>query len=322
MATGGFPDKTLPASRIAFVAARIRCYNAAQMKTLFVVSPTVDESLREALRRILAACDPACLKIYDIKADDSIPDVVSCYVREKGFGRVVAVGGDGTVSSAAHALVGGDIPLGIVAGGTGNLVARELGIPLDVGEAVALAMGAHRLRQVDAMMIADRTYLLNAGVGVNAEVIDETSRLGKSLFGRTAYVGTAVWKVLQAKPQRLEIIIDGGTNTYDATDVLISNCGTLARVLHPNCPEILADDGLLDVCIVCMKEAIEYPWYYFLRSLFPRHVNRIVHELPAKNSVSIRSETPMSVQADGDIIGVTPVTVEVRAKALSMIVPA
>ena len=273
------------------------------------------------MREALATCDSDHTEIYDIKTDDSIPEVVSRYVRGDKIGLVVAVGGDGTVSSVAHALVGGTVPLGIVPGGTGNLVARELGIPLGTAEAVALVTGAHGLRKIDAMMIAGRTYLLNAGVGVNAEVIDETSRLGKSLFGRTAYVGTAVWKVLQAKPQRLEIDIDGVANTYDATDVLISNCGTLARVLHPNCPTILADDGLVDVCIVCMKEAIEYPWYYFLRSLFPQHVNRIVHELSARRNVTIRSETPMSVQADGDIIGTTPVAVDVRPNALSVIVP-
>jgi diacylglycerol kinase family enzyme len=172
------------------------------------------------------------------------------------------------------------------------------------------------------MLINGLTYLLNAGVGINAEVIDRTSRLGKSLFGRTAYVGTAVWKVLQAKPQRLTISIDGEEAcTYDATDVLISNCGMLARVLHPNCPDVRADDGQVDVCIICMKVAIEYPWYYFIRSLFPRHVNRIIHELPASRSVTIHCEPPIVVQADGDIIGTTPVTINVRPKALSVIVP-
>ena len=107
------------------------------------------------------------------------------------------------------------------------------------------------------MLINGFTYLLNAGVGINAEVIDRTSRLGKSLFGRTAYVGTAVWKVLQAKPQHLAISIDGEeARTYDATDVLISNCGMLVRVLHPNCPDVRADDGQVDVCFICMKVAI------------------------------------------------------------------
>ena len=294
------------------------------MKLLFMVAPTVGDEVRAALRAALqdlSSSGRADCEVCAITPEASIPEKVRERMRE-GVDGVVAVGGDGTVSAVAHALIDTQVPLGIVPAGTGNLVARELGIPLDIRAAVTLAAGPHALRAIDAMLINDRTYLLNAGVGVNAAVIDRTSRLGKSLFGRTAYVGTAVWKVLQAKPQRLTVIIDGDARSYDATDVLISNCGTLARVLHPNCPEIRADDGQVDVCIICMKVAIEYPWYYFLRSIFPRHVNRIIHELPAGRSVSICSEKPMAVQADGDIIGATPVTVTVRPKALPVIVPA
>jgi diacylglycerol kinase family enzyme len=280
--------------------------------------------VRVALQAALQGLSPEC-EIYAVTPDVSIPEVVSVRLHE-GFDGVVAVGGDGTVSSVAHALTDTQVPLGIVPAGTGNLVARELGIPLDTRAAVTLVAGPHALRAIDAMLINDRTYLLNAGVGINAAVIDRTSRLGKSLFGRTAYVGTAVWKVLQAKPRRLTIAIDGEACTYDATDVLISNCGMLVRVLHPNCPDVRADDGQVDVCIICMKVAIEYPWYYFMRSLFPRslfprHVNRIIHELPASRSVTIHCESPIVVQADGDIIGTTPVTINVRPKALSVIVP-
>ncbi|MDR2849005.1 MAG: diacylglycerol kinase family lipid kinase [Verrucomicrobiota bacterium] len=288
------------------------------------MAPTVADDVRETLRAAVRdglSATGAAHEICEIQPGAPIPEIVGKRLAE-GFDCVAAVGGDGTVSSVAHALVGSPLPLGIVPAGTGNLVARELGIPLDIRDAVALIAGPHRLRLSDALVIDGRTYLLNAGVGVNAEVIDQTSRLGKSLFGRTAYVGTAVWKVLQAKPQRLEIVIDGETRTYDATDVLISNCGTLARVLHPNCPDIRMDDGHVDVCIICMKVAIEYPWYYFLRSLFPRHVNRIIHELPARSSVAIRSKTPIAVQADGDIIGATPTVIHVRPNALSVIVPA
>ena len=292
------------------------------MKTLFVVSPTVSEDLRAAMRNALTVCEPDdSFAVHDVKPEDSIPEIVARHVREEGVGLVVAVGGDGTVSSAAHALIGGDIPLGIVPGGTGNLVARELGIPLDTAAAIALIKGTHGIRKIDAMMIADRTYLLNAGVGVNAAVIYETSRRGKSLFGRAAYVGAAIWKIIKSKSKRLEISIDGVAGAYDAADVLISNFGALARGLHPNCPAISVDDGSVDVCIVCMKDAIEYPWYYCLRTLFPRRINRVVHEIPAKSSVIISSEKPIPVQADGDIIGVTPVTIDVRPNALSVIVP-
>jgi len=205
--------------------------------------------------------------------------------------------------------------------GTGNLVAREMGVPIDIEAAVALLAGAHTFRRIDAMRIGSRTFLLNAGVGINAEVIDQTSRLGKSLFGRSAYVGTAVWKVLQAKPQRIEVTVDGNARVFEATDVAISNCGILAKALNPNGPDIRADDGQIDVGILCMKTPLEYPWYYVLRWVAPRRVNRVMNEFVARKQVPIRSDAPIVVQADGDIVGTTPVDIEVLPSALAVAVP-
>ncbi len=289
------------------------------MKTLIIVAPTVDALTRETLRRCFAAT-PLAFEVVETLPGDPIAEIVQGRLGE-GFGRVVAVGGDGTVAAVAHALAGGDVPLGIVPAGTGNMVARELGIPLAVEEAVALLAGPSQTRRIDAMRINGRIFLLNAGVGINAETIDQTSRLGKSLFGRSAYFGTAVWHVLKAKPQRLEVTIDGVTRTFQATDVAISNCGILAKALNPNGPDIRADDGQIDVCILCMKSPLEYPWYYFLRWIAPKRVNKIIHEIVVRKSVTVRSGVPISVQADGDIIGTTPVTVEVLPTALSVLVP-
>lgn len=295
------------------------------MKALFIIAPTVGWETRQQLRTAVAACcpdgAPLTCELYEILKGDSIDETVARRMAEEPLACVVAVGGDGTVSSVAQALKGTELPLGIVPAGTGNLVARELGIPLDAEAALRLLAGPHSLRRIDAMDIGGRTYLLNAGVGINAEVIDRTSRLGKSLFGRSAYVGTAVWEVLQAKPQQLTITIDGETRTYAATDVLISNCGTLARVLHPNCTDIRVDDGRLDVYVCCMKMPLEYPWYYLRKRLFPQHVNRIIHELPARQLVTVKSESPISVQADGDIVCSTPVTIGLLPNAVAVIVP-
>jgi len=293
------------------------------MKTLVIVAPTVNTDTRDTLRVSLQnhlASAAGEHEICEIQANEDIAEVTVRHLNGR-FECAVAVGGDGTVSAVAHAVLGRSIPLGIVPAGTGNMVARELGIPLDINAAVALIASTPKPRKIDAMRIAGRTYLLNAGVGINAEVIDRTSRLGKSLFGRSAYFGTAVWRVLQAKPQRLEVTIDGETRIYQATDVAISNCGILAKALNPNGPDIRADDGQIDVCILCMKSPLEYPWYYFLKYIAPKRVNKIMHEIPVKKSVTVRSGSPIRVQADGDIIGVTPVTIEVLPSALTVLVP-
>lgn len=292
------------------------------MNVLVVVAPTVREEAREALEVALhyyMGAAPHAYEVCEVPAGGDITEVVAQRFRA-GFDCVAAAGGDGTVSAVAHVLLGSGVPLAIIPAGTGNLVARELDIPLDIESAVGLLAGTWHTRMIDAMRIGERTFLLNAGVGVNAEVIDQTSRLGKSLFGRSAYVGTAVWRVLQAKPQRLEITVDDTTGVYDATDVLVSNCGGLARALHPNGPDIRVDDGRVDVCIMCMKTPLEYPWYYLLKWIRPKHVNRVIHEVSARRRVTVRCELPIAVQADGDIIGTTPVEVEVLPNALAVVV--
>ncbi|HQL50130.1 MAG TPA: acylglycerol kinase family protein, partial [Kiritimatiellia bacterium] len=101
------------------------------MKLLFIVAPTVSGDVREALRTSIHESERACgaeCEIVELTPDHSIPETVG--TRIGGVNAVVAVGGDGTVSAVAHALADASVPLGIVAAGTGNLVARELGIPL------------------------------------------------------------------------------------------------------------------------------------------------------------------------------------------------
>ncbi len=293
------------------------------MKALVIVAPTIHTGTREKLRAVLRDRFGASGLTYewvDIQPGCPVAELVAGRLRE-GFDCAVAAGGDGTVSAVAHALVGGPVPLGIVPAGTGNLVARELGLPLDVEAAVGVLAGPRNTRRLDAMRMGGNTYLLNAGVGINAEVIRRTSRLGKSLFGLSAYVGTAVWKVLQARPRRMEITVDGERHVYEATDVLISNCGALARGLHPHGPDIRPDDGQLDVCVICMKTPLEYPWYYLLKSLRLRPSNRVIYGFAARRRVTVHCGVPLTVQADGDIIGTTPLAIDVLPRALTVIVP-
>jgi diacylglycerol kinase family enzyme len=256
-----------------------------------------------------------------VETNAGLDETIRKRLAEGGWDCVAAAGGDGMVAAVAHTLIGTGTPLGILPLGTGNLVARELGIPLEIADAVDLLADSPKPKRIDAMRIAGKTYLLNAGIGVNAEVIDQTSRLGKTLFGRTAYVGAAVWKILQARSHEIEITIDGATHVHHATDVLISNCGILARALNPNGPDIRVDDGLLDIGVAHIKSPLEYPWYYLLRWVAPKRVNTITTEATARRTVSIRCRTPIVVQADGDVIGTTPVDIELLPLAVTVFVP-
>ena len=287
------------------------------MKLLLIISDAVSVFSRDTLLQSLRASGMT----YEVVETNAALDETIRKRLPEGWDCVAAAGGDGMVAAVAHTLIGTGVPLGILPLGTGNLVARELGIPLEIPEAVDLLAANPRHKPIDAMRIAGKTYLLNAGIGVNAEVIDETSRLGKSFFGRAAYVGTAVWKALQAKTHKIEITLDGATHVHNATDVLVSNCGILARALNPNGPDIRVDDGLLDICVIRVKSPLEYPWYYLLRWIAPKRVNTISTETTARQRIAIRSKKPIVVQADGDVIGTTPVEIELLPLAITVCVP-
>ena len=110
----------------------------------------------------------------------------------RGFEMVVAAGGDGTVSAVAEGLVGTETPLGIIPLGTANVLARELGIPVELEGAVRLLAGAHGVTSIDAMKVGEKHYFTQVGVGIDAMMIRDTRREDKRRFGRIAYIWTAL----------------------------------------------------------------------------------------------------------------------------------
>jgi diacylglycerol kinase family enzyme len=222
------------------------------MKALVILNPPAGDGERQALRDTLDrhfAAGRIGYDVYETREGDLLAEIVRRRLPE-GFDLVVAAGGDGTVSAVSDGLVGSSTPLGIIPIGTGNLIARELGIPDEAGAAMALIAGAPATRRVDAMRIGRRAYILNASVGISASVIGETTRAKKNRFGRAAYIGTALLKVLSSRPRYLVVEADGKTHPYRAVEVAIMNCGYLGRLLFPKGPNIRIDDGHLDVWIL------------------------------------------------------------------------
>lgn len=292
------------------------------MKILVIVNPQAGEGIRQALRdaldRHLVAVG-AIYEIYETRPGDRLAEMVRRRLRE-GFEFVVAAGGDGTVSDVGNGLVGSSTPLGIIPAGTGNLIAQELDIPTDLNAAVALLAGAHRIRKIDAMRLGDRAYVLNISVGISASVIGGTTRRNKNRFGRIAYVGSTIREMLFSRPRRLVVEVDGRAHPVRAVEVAIMNCGRLGRRLYPKGPEIRVDDGRLGVWILSIKTLWGYPRYAF-EVVTGQTANREAQFIRVEKSVAIRSKFPVPVQADGDIIGTTPVRVEVLPAALSILVP-
>lgn len=290
------------------------------MRILIVIAPTVLAIRREKIHAVVAAHRSVSCDFCEVRGRDDI-SLVAKRARD-GYDRILAMGGDGTVGAVCQALEGTSIPMGILAAGTGNLVARELGIPLDLAEAFELAIRPDaNITRIDAMRIKSRLFLLNVGVGVNAEAARQTTRTGKTLLGRSAYVFSAISRVICSKRYPMEIIADGKRTSVKVTDLLLSNCGGLARTLHPHPPVIRPDDGKLNLCIAQLRSPLEYPMYYLRRLFLPHATEPTVREMTISHQLVVESPVPLCVQADGDVIGETPITVDLQPGAVQILVP-
>ena len=293
------------------------------MKALVILKPPDAPqallNLRAALNRHFAAVR-IDYELYETRQQDRPAEIVRGRLAE-GFDLVVVAGGDGTVSAVCDGLVGSQIPLGIIPTGTGNLLARELEIPATVEAAIQLLAGGARPRKIDVMRIGQRTFVLNASVGISASVIGGTTSGSKSRFGRIAYIGAAVRKLLSARLRYLIITVDGRAHPYRAIEVAVMNGGLLGKLCYPGGGEVRVDDGRLGVWILSMRSVGAFVRYFF-GVVTGRPVRPWAQFVQAEKTVSIRSNRPLQVQADGDIIGTTPIKVEVLPGALTVLVPA
>jgi diacylglycerol kinase (ATP) len=241
--------------------------------------------------------------------------------RGEGCRLVVAVGGDGTVSLVGDQLVGTDVALGIIPLGTGNVLARELGIPLDPLAATALCVGPHRVVSIDAMRIDGRHYFLNAGIGLNSLVARDTERGAKRLFGMAAYVLTLLGKATGHGAVNLRIRVDGREHRVRAWDIIVANAGAVGSGVLRWGRHVDPSDGRLDLLVWGVPRPLDYVkvllgWPTGL-SLGDASIRRF----RVTSGASIVPGRPLPVQADGEMISTGSLSIDVVPKAVSIVVP-
>jgi len=237
-----------------------------------------------------------------------------------GFDLVAAAGGDGTVAAVASALVHTGIPLGIIPVGTGNILAQDLGIPLDLESALQLLCGPQHTRTLDAMQVGEQYFLLSIGVGLSAVMHRDTTVEDKRRFGHFAYVLRGLLALRGFQPKKFTLTVDGKINRVRAAEVVVANSSTAGSASIRWGPHIHLDDGMLDVCIVRARVPLDYfriAWNLLRRQKRdPR-----LHFLRVHESIVIGAGHTLPVEADGDLIGQTPVHIRLVPAALRVIVP-
>jgi len=259
-------------------------------------------------------------QIYETTGNDDLAAVID-EARQAGANLIVAAGGDGTIADVASALVGKDLLLGIIPLGTGNVLSLELGIPQTVDAAAELLVVGTQICCLDAMKVGDHYYFLQIGIGLDSLMIRDTSRAAKRRFGRLAYMVTLARALIGYRTRRLSIDIDGTEHRLHGWDVLIANAGILGTPLLHWSPEICPTDGHLNLIVVEIQNPVD----------ILRAGCQLLFELPRSGPplvlyqvhryCRVATARPAPIQADGEIIGNTPVRVDVVPRALSVLVP-
>lgn len=226
---------------------------------------------------------------------------------QDGYERVIAIGGDGTVSEVANGLAHSSAILGIVPAGTGNDIACNLAIPRDPRAAANLAAsGAARCLDLCQVSTRDRTaYFLNvAGFGFDAEVAHRVNHMPKLLGGTLPYVAGVLHTLWQYSAPSMRINIDDRQLERRVFLVAVGNCPTYGGGMRI-VPAAQPDDGFLDVCVVSDLSRFEV-----LRML-PRlysggHVSHPAVELFRCRSVTADADSGVLCQADGELLGELP----------------
>ena len=239
------------------------------------------------------------------------------------FDVVLTLGGDGTAMEVAGALAWSDTPVGVLPGGTGNLLARALGVPMRVEKAVPALLAGTR-RRIDLGVVKGHRFAVAAGVGIDAAMVAETPAWLKRRLGVLAYTLMATRAALRAVLRRqfflARIEVDGEVIERRAAAVLFANFGAILENRIAFGPEIAVDDGVLDCCIFSpsnLRDALR---------IMRRVTRRDFRPDPAilyRKGTRFRIETDpvLPVQADGELLGPTPADIGVEPLAVQLLIP-
>jgi YegS/Rv2252/BmrU family lipid kinase len=243
--------------------------------------------------------------------------------RASQFDVVLTLGGDGTAMEVAGALAWSETPVGVLAGGTGNLLAPALGDPMRVHNAVPALLGGTR-RRIDLGVVQGHRFAVAAGVGIDAAMVEETPAWLKRRLGVLAYTLIASRAALRAVLRRqfflARIEVDGEVIERRAAAVLFANFGAILENRIGFGPDISVDDGVLDCCIFSpsnLRDALRIMWRVTRRDFRPDR------SILYRKGTRFRIETDpvLSLQADGELLGPTPAEIGVEPLAVQLLIP-
>ena len=244
---------------------------------------------------------------------------------------IIASGGDGTVSLVASQMIGTGIPLGIIPRGTANALSVAMGIPTTVESACQLIL-AGTTRRLDAAYCNQHLMTLLAGIGFEAGTVGKATRELKNQWGVLAYLIAGWAQMGEQELFTTELEIDGLAHQFQAVAITVANAAPPTSVLAQGVGEVVSDDGLLDITIVTLQQALQPTITNKLRvarhliNLYGSALVRKKAELPnlyhfRAERLKLTTSSPQEIVVDGEMVGTTPMEVACLPGALTVIAP-
>jgi diacylglycerol kinase (ATP) len=282
------------------------------VKTRVIVNPTAGagrapERIAALAPRIEAAFGE--LEWRESRSADHVTDLArEC--ADRGDARVIVAGGDGTIHFAARGLVHSDTALGILPVGSGNDIARSVGLPLEAGPALDVLAGEHR-RRIDVGCVGSRVYCCVLGVGMDADAIERINASRLLGHGKLLYTWAALRTLLTYRPQLMRISWGNRMLEDEVVFAAATNTGTYAGGMRI-APDADVADGRLDLCVV-RRASLPSLLASFAR--IARGDGERSRGIVADQAtrVTIEAERPMAVTLDGEL---TDLTTPIEASAL------
>lgn len=231
---------------------------------------------------------------------------------------VVAFGGDGTVGDVARGILGTESTLGIIPVGTGNDVARNLGLKLDLQEAVATILNGV-IRRIDIGMINGTPFINNAGTGFDAQVMRTMNTSIRFTRGTPAFLLATLKTFPGFKPFTLTLKCDDGEATTEKAMMVSILNGTMYGAGMKAAPLAEMDDGQVDVMVIrAMPKLKLLP--LIGKVMNGQHTGHAAVKMLKVRKLSMTCTPPQPLNIDGDVTGLTPAEITVQGQALKVLV--
>ncbi len=293
-------------------------------RVFLIVNPAAarhDQLFLRAIRRYLTTAGWEVELAGTARAGDA--RILAKHGVEQNADVIAVYGGDGTLMQAVPSIVGTDVPIALIPGGTGNLVAGNLRIPRDPMEAAKVVThGTPRSIDLGRVQIADRTryFAVACSAGLTARVMASVSGEAKRAFGIGAYMAEIYHALQELRGDQFRVTIDGDVIEMEAIALLVANCGEMVPPFLKIGHDIKFDDGWLDVVFLHAEGVLQ--GVEVLTRLILNRIESPLIRFARGRHITVESEPVRAVELDGEPEGgETPFTVDVAPLAVQIMVP-